>query len=394
MKLTTRQIKSLDSGKYQDGNGLALHKRDQNRGKWIFRFSLNGKRSEMGLGPWPNVSLADARQKASEARDLVRQGANPIAERKSAAFRQRGVPTLKECIYAAYEARKASLRGEGKSGRWLSPLELHVIPVIGELPVTEVDQNAVASALRPIWRSKYPTADKAASRTNTALEYAVAQGHDVNLNAVKMARILLGDPGHKVRHHPAMPWQELPAFYQSLGAGSAVRRVLAFMILTGGGARTAPVRLARYDEIHGEQWMIPAEKMKGREGQSQDFRIPLNEPALELMETCRRLTGGEWLFPGPRGKPITDVNTSAFMRDAGLPFHPHGFRSSFRDWMAHIEVPFETAETAIAHRIGNKVTRAYLRDDYWEQRKVIMNRWGNHLLGKGSAKLIDLQRTQ
>lgn len=192
----------------------------------------------MGLGAWPTVSLAEAREKANHARELVRFGVNPIAERKARDLRISGVPTLKECIYAAYEARKASLRGGGKSGRWLSPLERYIIPAIGDMLVTDVNQNAVAEALKPIWRDKFPTADKAASRTKIALEYAVAQGHAVNLNSVQMARILLGDPGHKVEHHPAMPWQEIPAFYQSLGAGSTVRRVLAFMILVGGGART------------------------------------------------------------------------------------------------------------------------------------------------------------
>lgn len=345
----------------------------------------------MGLGGWPAVSLADARKAAGEARDLVQRGINPIDARRTAGRRKGDVPTLAECIYSAYEARRPSLKSRGSAGRWISLMELHVIPRIGDVPVTEIDQNIIADALRPIWRTKNPTASKAANRITISLEYAVAQGHTVNLNAVRMARILLGDSGHKVEHHPAMPWHEVPAFYQSLGAGSSVRRVLAFLILTGGGsARSTPVRFARFDEIDGDQWTIPAEKMKGRRGQTQDFRVPLSAPALELVKICQELTGGEWLFPGPSGRPISDVNTSKFMRDAGLKYVPHGFRSSFRDWMAHIEVPFEVAETAIAHRVGNKVTRAYLRDDYWEQRRVIIHRWANHLQGKGAAKVIEM----
>lgn len=390
MKLTNRQIKNAEAGKYQDGRGLFLLKRDKARGFWHFRFSLDGKRPEMGLGAWPEVSLAEARDAANAARELVRKGINPIAERKDSELRRKGIPTLSECIYDAYEARKASLRGEGKAGRWLSPLEMHVIPKIGSLPVTEIDQNVITEALRPLWRTKYPTADKAIGRINIALEYAVAQGHEVNLNAVKMARILLGDSGHKVEHHPAMPWQEVPAFYQALGAGSTVRRVLAFMILTGGAGRTAPVRLARYEQIKGDQWTIPGELMKGMEGKTQDFRVPLNEPALELIETCKKLTGGEWIFPGPSGKPITDVMTSRFMKET--PYTPHGFRSTFRDWMAHIGVPFEIAETAIAHQVGSKVTRAYLRDDYFEKRRVIMHDWAKHLSGEGSADVLRIHK--
>lgn len=390
MKLTARQIKNADKGSHQDGNGLFLSKRDRSKGKWIFRFTFDGKRRDMGLGSWPEVSLSEARDAAHDSREQVRKGINPITSRRSAEIQRLGVPTLAECIYAAHEARKASLRGEGKAGRWLSPLEIHVIPKIGQMLVTEIDQNIITEALRPIWRTKYPTADKAIGRLNTALKYAVAQGHEVNLNAVAMARVLLGDSGHKVEHHEAMPWQEVPAFYQSLGAGSAVRRVLSFMILAGGGARTTPVRLARYEEIDGDEWTIPAANMKGREGHTSDFRIPLSAPALELIETCRNLTGGEWIFPGPSGKPITDVMTSKFMRDANLPYKPHGFRSTFRDWMAHTGVAFEVAETAIAHQVGNKVTRAYLRDDYWEKRRVIMHDWANHLQGKGSAKLLEI----
>lgn len=379
MPLSARKAATAKAGKYLDGDGLWLLKHSKEKGRWFLRFRFGDRRREMGLGSFPAVSLAEAREQAKAARELIRQGTNPIEARKARAAPAPAiiVPTFEECALAAYEARKASLRGGGKAGRWLSPLERHIFPAMGGVIMTEVDQNTVADALRPIWRTKYPTADKAAGRIHTVVKYAIAQGHAANLNAVEMARILLGDPGHKVEHLSAMPWQDVPAFYQSLGVGSTVRRVLAFMLLTGGGARTAPVRLARYDEIDGDQWTIPGDKMKGREGKTEPFRIPLSPPAMELVEICRNLHRSEWLFPGPSGKPISDVMTSKFMRD--LPYTPHGFRSTFRDWMAAQDVPFEVAETAIAHKVGSKVTRAYLRDDYWEQRKDVMRRWADHL---------------
>lgn len=391
MKLSARKVQNAEKGTYQDGNGLILVKRSKANGFWKYRFSFNGKRPEMGLGSWPEVSLADARTSAANARRLVSDGINPIQARKDEETRRRGVPTLKEAIYEAHEARKASLKGEGKSGRWLSPLEIHIIPKIGNTLVTDIDQNTIKDVLSPIWRTKYPTADKALGRLRIALEYAKASGHQVDLDSVRMARIILGDPGHKVEHIEAMPWQEVPAFYQSLSYGSATQRVLAFMLLVGAGARTTPVRLAEYSEIDGDCWTVPGEKMKGKEGQSDDFRIPLSEPALELIDLCRELTGGKWIFPGPSGKPITDVLTSKFMRDRGLPYKPHGFRSSFRDWMAHTDVPYEVGETAIAHRVGNKVSQAYLRDDYWEKRKVIMHAWARHLSGEGAATILEIQ---
>lgn len=380
MKLTSRQIMHAEPGKLQDGKGLFLVKRTKANGKWLFRFSFDGKRPEMGLGTWPEISLAEARSRASSARELIGAGKNPIRERNASRIARRAVPTFAEVVELAFESRKAGLRDAGKAGRWLSPLELHVIPKIGNLLVTDIDQNILYETLKPIWRTKYPTAEKALGRINVALEYAVAQGHDVNLSIVTSARLLLGVSGHKVQHHLAMPWQEVPSFYRTLGTSSTVRRLLSFMILTGGAARTTPVRYARFDQITGNEWLIPADLMKGREGKTQAFRVPLSEAALQVVQACKDTTGGNWIFPGTRGKPITDVMSSKFMRDRGEIYKPHGFRTSFREWMAHIDVPFEVAETAIAHQVGTKVTRAYLRDDYWEKRVVIMDKWAQHLL--------------
>lgn len=391
MKLSATKIKNADKGTHGDGQGLMLVKKDKSKGKWIFRFTLNGKRRDMGLGSWPAVSLADARGAADAARKDVAKGINPIQARKTARVKRQGVPTLQEAAEAAFKSRRATFKNEGRTGRWMSPLKTHVFPKYGSLPITDIDQDVVVDILSPIWRAKHPTASKAAERIQIALKYAKAQKHPVETDAVELAKIILGDPNHKVEHRAAMPWREVPAFYQSLNLGTATQRVLKFMILTGGGGRSSPVRTARYDQIDGDQWMIPGTEMKGREGKTPDFRIPLSEPALELIEACKALTGGEWLFPGPSGKPITDSLTSEFMREACPPYVPHGFRSSFRDWMAHTDVPFEIAETAIAHQIGTDVTRAYLRDDYWEKRKVIMHNWANHLLGNGSAKVLELK---
>lgn len=390
MKLSARKVQTAAAGKYQDGNGLVLVKRDKSAGYWVFRFSWDSKRPEMGLGKWPDVSLAEAREAANNARDHVRSGVNPIQARKDAELARQAVPTLAACIEAVNKARKAGWKGEGKNARWLSPLELHVIPLIGHVPITEIDQNHIMSALEPIWKTKNPTAQKAATRLNLTLNHADAMGLDVRLSAVKRAVHLLGESGHEIQHHAAMPWQEVPEYYQSLGFGSAVARVLSFMIQTGGGGRTAPVRLARYEQIDGNRWTIPGSLMKGRKGKTPDFHIPLNEPALELVELCKELTGGEWLFPGPSGKPITDVMTSKHMRK--VPYTPHGFRTSFREWMLHVEVPYEVAETAIAHRVGTTVTQAYLRDDFFEKRKVIMHQWADHLSGKGSADVLKIHK--
>ena len=390
MALSVKFITAADKGVYQDGDGLMLKKTKKSAGYWVFRFTLDGKRRDFNVGKWPDMSLADARKARNSSRKLVDQGLNPADERKQQRLNRAGEPSLTETIYAAYEARKASLKSDGRAGRWLSPLELHIIPAIGHLPVTSIDQNLIRDALRPIWRDKNPTAKKAITRLKIALDHAVAQGWDVKTDSIHKAKILLGESGHIETHHAAMPWQELPAFYQTLGDGATVRRVLSFMLLTGGGARTAPVRMAKYDQIDGDVWTVPGALMKGREGRTADFRIPLSAQALELVELCRTLSDSEWIFAGPRGKPISDVMTSKFMRDHGIPYRPHGFRSSFRDWLAHIGTPFEIAETCIAHQVGSKVTRAYLRDDFLEKRRVIMAKWAAHLQGEGSAKILTI----
>lgn len=389
MKLSARKVQNAPKGTYQDGNGLILVKRDKASGYWKFRFSMDGKRPEMGLGSFPEVSLAGAREAAAEAREQVRAGINPIQARKDAEIARQGVPTLKQCIMDVNDARKAGWKGEGKNARWLSPLTHHVIPEIGHYPITEIDQTMIYDTLKPIWKTKNPTAQKICTRLNITLEYADAKGLDVKLSAVKRAVHLLGESGHEVQHHAAMPWQDVPAYYEALGFGSTVARVLCFMILTGGSGRTAPVRLARYDQIDGDCWTIPGEMMKGRKGKTPDFRVPLSPPALELIELSKELSGDcEWIFPGPSGKPITDVMTSKHMRNTE--YTPHGFRTSFREWMLHVGVPYEVAETAIAHSVGTTVTQAYLRDDFFERRKVIMHDWAKHLEGKGSAKLLEL----
>ena len=390
MKLSAKFVQTAPKGVHQDGHGLMIKKADKASGYWVFRFTLDGKRRDYQLGKWPNMSLADARKARDAARALVDQGINPIEWRKDRKRKRAGTPTVRETVYTAFEAVRAGLKGDGKNARWLSPLELHVLPKIGDKLITDIDQSVIADAIRPIWRTKNPTAVKALNRLNVAIGYAVAQEYIDRGDYVATARKLLGDSGHIETHHKAMPWQDVPAFYQSLGVDAAVRRVLSFMLLTGGGARTTPVRMARYDQIEGDVWTVPGELMKGREGRTANFRIPLSAEALGLVALCKDLTGGEWIFPGPRGKPISDAMTSKFMRDHNIPYRPHGFRSTFRDWLSHIETPFEIAETCIAHSVGSKVTRAYLRDDFLEKRRVIMARWSRHLRGEQSAKLLKL----
>jgi hypothetical protein len=187
----------LSAGKYVDGQGLWLIKRSKLAGKWILRLAVNGKRREMGLGPWPDFTISEARERASEARRRLRDGIDPVQERRQARQRAKRL-SFGEAVQSCFEARQAELKGDGKAGRWISPLSVHVIPEIGVLAVEDIDQHVLKRVLEPIWHEKPESARKAMNRINLTLKHAAALGLDVDLQSTMKARALLG----KQRHTP------------------------------------------------------------------------------------------------------------------------------------------------------------------------------------------------
>ena len=210
--LNQMKTKNLAAGKCADGQGLWLVKRSKSAGKWILRLAIDRKRREMGLGRWPDVSIAEARGKAEEARRHVRNGEDPIQERATIRNRSKRL-TVEEAIYGCFEARQAELKGDGKAGRWLSPLSVHIIPAIGGTAIEDVDQHLLKRVLEPIWHEKSDTARKAINRLNLTLKHAAALGLDVDLQATMKVRALLGKQRHAVQHVPSIPYQEAPAFF-------------------------------------------------------------------------------------------------------------------------------------------------------------------------------------
>jgi len=368
------RAKNLGPGKFPDGQGLWLVKRSREAGKWILRLSIGGKRREMGLGRWPDVSIAEAREQAAEARKALRTGLDPIAEREKVRFKPHRL-TVAEAIASCFEARKAELKRDGEAGRWLSPLKTHIIPKIGKLPVEEVDQHALKRVLDPLWHTKTEAAEKALQRINLTLKHAAALGLDVDLQATMKARALLGKQRHSVTHIPSMPYKEAPAFYQWLKAQDGVAALaLRFLMLTL--ARTSEVRLATFAEIDSDVWTLPAERTKtGRE-----HRIPLTDEALKIVERCRELSPNEYLFSAYKGKPISDVAMSALMKREGYEARPHGFRATFRTWAEECtDASFEVKEAVLGHAVDVGVVGAYQRSDRWGARKELLTRWMKHL---------------
>ncbi|GGE57504.1 tyrosine-type recombinase/integrase [Actibacterium pelagium] len=377
-KISAVQVRSLPPGKYNDGAGLWLVKRDDGGGQWVLRLTVYGRRREMGLGGIGEVTLKEAREEAAKWRSMARQGKDPIKERermRREMFRED--QSLSIITHEAFEARKASLKNDGEAGRWMSPLDVHVLPKLGRVPITEIDQRDIKNTINPIWHDKPDAARKAINRLGIVMKHAAALGLDVDLQAVDKAKALLGKQRHKVKHIPSLPWQEVPDFYQSLTDGSIAQLSLRLLILTA--ARSAEIRNLNLSEIDSDVWTLPAERMKaGRE-----HRIPLSKEALRTIEEAMPFEREGFLFPGTRKGVISDATWTQIMKRRGMEARPHGFRSSFRTWCAEAtDTPREVAETALAHVVGGAVERAYRRTDYLDQRRELMERWADHVSGK------------
>ncbi|MBY5717655.1 integrase arm-type DNA-binding domain-containing protein [Rhizobium leguminosarum] len=389
-KLSAMAVKNSAPGKHSDGGGLWLHKRDDGAGQWVFRYTIHSRRREMGLGSIQDVSLKDARGAAEKWRGVSAKGLDPISEReRERREAEKRLHLLEDVARDAFESRKAELKGDGKAGRWFSPLETHILPKLGKKPVAEIDQIDIRDTLKPIWHSKAETARKALNRLSICMRHAAALGHEVDLQAAEKARALLGQQRHQAANIPALPWLEVPAFYASLSDGTITHLALRLLILTG--VRSAPLRFLRPDEhIQGDVWTIPGEKQKGRKDKTPDFRVPLVPEALAIIEQAKALARDGYLFPSVKKGVISDATMSRLMERREMAARPHGFRSSLRDWIAETtDTPFDVAEMMLAHKVGGKTERAYKRTDFIEQRRKLLERWANHVTGK-SGKLLKL----
>lgn len=368
------KAKNLSAGKYADGQGLWLIKRSKGFGKWILRLSISGKRREMGLGAWPDVSIAEAREQASIARKQLRDGIDPIEERQRVRQPDEKV-TVKEAVMSCFDARQAELKDDGKAGRWLSPLSVHILPKLGKKPIESIDQHILKKHLEPIWHDKPVAARKALSRMNLTLKHAAALGLDVDLQAVMKAQALLGKQRHKPSHIPSLPYEEAPQFYKWLKSKDFQScYALRFLMLTA--ARTSEVRFATFDEIESDAWSLPPERTKTGKA----LRIPLTKEALAVIKQAKQSDDQKLLFPSVTGKPMSDATMSRFMEREGYNARPHGFRATFRTWVEEqTDTDFDVKEAALGHQVDSSIVRAYQRSDRFEKREKLMEKWDHFL---------------
>ncbi len=390
-KLKAISVKHAADGKLQDGDGLVLIKAGES-GKWIYRYSHLGRRREMGLGRWPDISLADARRSRDEWKAELLAGRDPITTRDAQRQaeierREQADPTFADLTRTVFEAKQAGLRAGGERGRWMSPLVTHILPRIGNKRISKLTRFDVAEALRPIWRKKHPTAIKAYNRTRQVFTEGRFMGYDCDPFEVEAATRILGDVRHVSTPIRATPWQEVPALYARFGDAFS-DECLRFMLLT-------LVRLdgcvgARHSEISDGIWTVPAERIKGTEGTVRDFRVPLSAEAQAVVDRLKPFT--EDLIFAPNGKAISS-NALAYrldhMNEAG---RPHGFRTSFRTWVQDTDAcSWEVSETVLGHTVGNKVERSYARSDLLERRRTVMEAWARHVTGQQSARVVNLR---
>lgn len=387
-KLSAMKVQKAGPGKYNDGAGLWLFKREDGGAQWVLRFTVHGRRREMGIGSLADVSLKEAREAAEKWRAVVREGKDPIKERERERREKHRIDnTLEAVALDAFESRKSQLKDDGKAGRWFSPLRLHVIPKLGKVPVEDIDQQDIKMTLAPLWHVKADVARKAMDRLNIVLRHGAALGLDVDLQAVAKAKALLGQSRHTPKNIEAMPWREVPAFYETLAEPTITHLALRLLILTG--ARSRPIRFLRAEHIFGDVWTIPAELMKGAAGKTTDFRIPLSTEAQRVVELAMPHARDGFLFPSVRKGVISDATMSRLMERRELRARPHGFRSSLRTWLAEVSgAPYEVAETVLAHTVGTSTQRAYSRTDYMDLRRPLMERWALHVTGQTAGQVV------
>lgn len=381
-KLTAVGVQNLKKpGRYYDGGNLALEVGPGGGKSWCFMFMREHRTRQMGLGPYPTVSLAKARERALEYRLVLIEGGDPFAVRDAKRAERRGI-TFEECAEAYIEAHKAGWKKPKHAKLWQSTLDVHAA-ALGKLSVRSITNNDVLKVLAPIWETLPETAGRVRGRIETVLAWAKVKGYRDGENPAAWKGNLdhLLPPRGKVarvRHHPALPFSELPAFLSELSElpGKVAPLAFRFMILTA--SRTSEVTGARWSEISFKDklWTIPAERMKA----DREHRVPLSPQAMAILQSLKpeKIEPTNFIFAGARGGALSNMAFLACLkRMERTDITPHGMRSTFRDWVSErTDFSGEVAEMALSHVIPSKVESAYRRGDLLAKRRTLMEAWG------------------
>ncbi|MBR1065237.1 site-specific integrase [Bradyrhizobium liaoningense] len=390
-RLSHRKVETLkEPGMYSDGGGLYLQVTQGSdrtpRKSWLFRYAVAGRERQMGLGPLSDVPLAEARDRASAAREMRRAGKDPIVEREASRAEARLAVaksmSFDECATAYIAAHRAGWRNVKHASQWANTVATYCSPIFGNLPVQLVDVGLVMKAIEPVWSTKPETAGRVRGRVERILDWAKVRGYRDGENPARWRGHLdhlLPARGkvRRVKHHAALPYAQLPVFVAALKERDAVAaRALEFAILTA--ARTNEVLGATWSEIDpdGRVWTIPAERMKA----GIEHRVPLGDSAIQIIKGMMCTKQNSYVFYGDRRAALSNMSLLMLLRRMGRnDITTHGFRSTFRTWAAEqTSFPREVVESALAHTVSNKVEAAYQRGDMFDKRRVLMSQWAGH----------------
>ncbi|MFN7174124.1 MAG: tyrosine-type recombinase/integrase [Thermaurantiacus tibetensis] len=382
-RLSARFVETVTrAGRHPDGLGLYLHVRPSGSKSWVVRVQSGGRRRDIGLGGYPKVGLATARELTLAIHDRIARGIDPVAERR----RARGIPTFAEAARRRFAELAPTFRNAKHRAQWIATLAAHAFPHVGDLPVDAVTEADVRRLLAPIWTATPETARRVRQRVADVLAWARAEGWRPDVPDLSPRTLKLPAQPKAVRHHAAMPFDAVPAFMARLAARDGVAALaLRFLVLTA--ARSGEVRGMTWDEVDeaARLWTVPAARMKA----GRAHVVPLAGAALLVLADARRLAkaGSALVFPSPgRGVPLSDMALTKLLRDMGETVTAHGFRSSFRDLVAErTAFPPEVAEMALAHAIPDRVEAAYRRGQLLEKRRELMAAWAAFACGGGPA---------
>ena len=379
-KLTAAKVKALGKpGRYGDGGTLFLYVAQGGSKSWIQRLTINGRRRDIGLGGYPLVSLREAREKAFENRKLARSGGDPIAEK-----RRVRTPTFRQAAQATFEANRPRWRNAKVASNWMQQLERHAFKRLGDLQVDQIMRDDVLAVLTPIWTSKPETARRVRRCIKATLRWCQAHGYIEHNLAGEAIDGALPSMRPRSRHLRALPYQEVHEALGIIGRSEAsleVKLCFKFLVLTV--ARSGEARGARWDEIDlaARAWRIPGRRMKS----GVEHRVPLSNPAMEVLEQAQTLAQGSGLiFPSPsrRGKALSDMALIKVLRDNGLAERTtvHGLRSTFRVWASEqTDTDHAVMELSLAHSVGSAVEQAYARSDLLAKRRELITTWGAYV---------------
>lgn len=391
-KLSDVSVKAAKkAGRHSDGGGLYLNVSPSGSKSWLFLWvPSGGKRKEMGLGPYPTVSLAKARALAGDCRVAVHEGRDPIAEKAKEAE-----PTFGDCADRYIASIKSEWRNAKHEYQWNQTLTSFCGDIRSK-KVSDIGTDDVLKVLKPIWQNKNETASRLRGRIERVLEFAKVKGWRSGENPAawrgNLRNLLPKRQKLQRGHQPAMAFADVPAFVEKLRKSDAMAaRALEFTILTV--ARSGETLGATWTEIDftSKLWNVPKERMKAGEPHT----VPLSKPALALLERLKENGDPKFIFPRERGKPLSNMSMIMLLRRWKLTdISVHGFRSTFRDWAGDMtSFPREVAEAALAHKVGDETERAYRRNDALEKRRKLMEAWAGYLDTKAAGNVVRLRKT-